>query len=85
MYKSNDGVIYSASDLVSFLECEHATSLDLVDLETPLPRAPVDDESALLHEKGLARENKYVTQLRERHDTFVDLSNVKSVHERIAA
>lgn len=29
----------SASDLVNFLECGHLTSLDLIDLDTPLPRA----------------------------------------------
>lgn len=85
MYKSSNGVTYSASDLVSFLECEHSTTLDLIDLETPLPRAPADDESALLHEKGLAHEHRYVTQLRERHRTFIDLSNVKPADERIGA
>ncbi len=85
MYKSKDTVVYSASDLVSFLECEHSTSLDLLDLQTRLPRAPDDEESALLHEKGLAHENRYVALLKATHGTFVDLSNVKPVDERIAS
>jgi predicted RecB family nuclease len=85
MYKSKNRIVYSASDLVSFLECEHSTSLDLMDLEAPLPRAPDDEGSALLHEKGLAHEKKYVAHLKASHGTFVDLSNVKQADERIAA
>jgi predicted RecB family nuclease len=85
MYKSKNRIVYSASDLVSFLECEHSTSLDLMDLEAPLPRAPDDEGSALLHEKGLAHEKKYVAHLKASHGTFVDLSNVKPADERIAA
>lgn len=83
MHKSNSGVIYSASDLVSFLECEHSTTLDRLDLETPLPRAPDDDESVLLQGKGLAHEKRYLEQLKARHRTVADLSSIESTDERI--
>lgn len=85
MYKSHQGIIYSASDLVAFLECEHSTTLDLLDLETPIVRAEVDDESALLHEKGLGHERRYLEELRGRHTAITDLSSVKSRDERIEA
>jgi hypothetical protein len=35
--KRDEEILYSASDLVNYLECEHLTALDLIDLETPLP------------------------------------------------
>lgn len=85
MYKSNNNIIYSASDLVGFLECEHSTTLDLVDLETPIARAKHDDESALLHDKGLAHEHRFVEQLRKQHASFVDLSAIKGVSARLDA
>ncbi|MBX5463751.1 MAG: TM0106 family RecB-like putative nuclease, partial [Steroidobacteraceae bacterium] len=83
MYKSKSGLVYSASDLVTFLECEHSTTLDLLELETPLPRAPDDDETVLLQEKGLAHEKQYLEQLKAQHGTFADLSSIKSIDERI--
>ena len=48
MQQTEDGLLYSASDLLNFLGCRHATFLDLIDLETPLPRA-VDDPQLRLH------------------------------------
>ena len=45
MQSWNGTTLYSASDLVGFLECEHSTTLALMDLATPLQRA-TDDESA---------------------------------------
>ena len=47
MQKIATEVLFSASDLVNFLDCEHLTALDLIDLATPLPR-PADDDTAIL-------------------------------------
>jgi uncharacterized protein len=60
-----DGVrLYSAGDLVGYLECRHLTTLSLTHLETPLKRA-VDDESAkLVQEMGFAHESAYLESLR---------------------
>lgn len=85
MYKSAQGIIYSASDLVAFLECEHSTTLDLLDLEQPIARASDDDESALLHAKGLSHERQYFDRLRSQHTSIADLSLVRPRDERIAA
>jgi hypothetical protein len=47
MQKIKGIIHYSASDVVNFLECEHLTSLDLINLETPLPQTEDDDEALL--------------------------------------
>jgi uncharacterized protein len=44
LQKHHGTTLFSAGDVVAFLECEHATTLALQDLETPLARAQ-DDES----------------------------------------
>jgi hypothetical protein len=46
MQTRNGTTLFSATDLVGFLECEHVTTLGLSDLVTPLQRAE-DDESAI--------------------------------------
>ncbi len=84
MHKSKGKILYSATDLVGFLECEHLTALDLLDLESPLPRAPEDEQVALIQQKGHDHERAYVEQLRARTSSFVDISERKGdVWERI--
>jgi uncharacterized protein len=56
--------IFSASDLVGFLECEHLTTLALTDLVTPLPRAEDDDSAVLVQEKGFAHESAFLASLK---------------------
>lgn len=84
MHNSNGKILYSATDLVGFLECEHLTTLDLLDLESPLPRAPEDEQVALIQQKGHDHERAYVEQLRSRTSSFVDISERRGdVGERI--
>lgn len=47
MQRSNGNIVFSASDLVTFVGCRHAAHLDLLNFETPLPKA-VDTEEMLL-------------------------------------
>ncbi|HPC33897.1 MAG TPA: hypothetical protein PLG94_17530 [Smithellaceae bacterium] len=52
-----NGIIhYSASDIVNFLDCVHLLTLNLINLETPLPKAEDDAEAMLYERKGLAHE-----------------------------
>lgn len=74
MQKIKDTIYYSASDIVNFLECEHLTTLDLINLETPLPQADDDDEAILYQQKGLAHEVAYVDHLRNSVSRLVDVS-----------
>lgn len=72
MQKTPSAILYSATDLVNFLECEHLTVLDLQNLETPLPKTEDDEQAKLIQDKGFAHEAAYVAKLREQHASFID-------------
>ena len=74
--------LFSASDLVNYLECEHLTALDLVNLETPLPRAAADEQVKLIQDKGYEHEAAYLADLRA---TTVDVVDVKIAGQSIEA
>ncbi len=73
MQKRDGGMLYSASDLVNYLECEHLTTLDLVDLDTPLPRSEDSDEAKLIQAKGFAHEAEFLAALRQKHERVIDI------------
>ncbi|SDC56410.1 TM0106 family RecB-like putative nuclease [Paraburkholderia lycopersici] len=79
--------IYSASDLVSFLECEYSTTLALIDLETPLPRNPADEQLALVQERGLKHEKAYLADLTASGKSIIDINAVagKDIRARVDA
>ena len=64
MQKRSGKTLFSAGDVVAFLECEHATTLALQDLETPLPRAEDDEQLELIQNKGFAHESGYLESLK---------------------
>ena len=78
MQKIKDMIYYSASDIVNFLECEHLTALDMINLETPLPQAEDDDEAILYQQKGIAHEGAYVAHLRNSVSCLVDVSGYRN-------
>jgi predicted RecB family nuclease len=65
--QSLDGVIvYSASDLVGYLECEHLTTLERAVFETDLKRPErLDPELEVLQRRGLEHEHRYLAHLQE--------------------
>lgn len=62
MQKIKGGIFFSASDLTNFLDCNHFTTLDLKNLETPLPKTE-DDQTKLIQEKGFQHEEQYLNKL----------------------
>lgn len=48
MMKQGTGLLLSASDIVNYLGCAHRTTLDLIDFETPLEKAPDDEQMELV-------------------------------------
>jgi len=74
MQKRDGGILFSASDIVNYLECEHLTTLDLVDLETPLPRSADSDEAKLIQDKGIAHEAEFLAALKRHHEHVIDIS-----------
>ncbi|APA84066.1 TM0106 family RecB-like putative nuclease [Paraburkholderia sprentiae WSM5005] len=87
MLQLNGARVYSASDVVSFLECEHSTTLALIDLVTPLPRNPEDEQLALVQERGLVHEKAYLATLTAQHRRVVDINKHagKSIQSRVEA
>ena len=77
MQKINGITLYSASDVVNFLDCEHLTTLDLINLETPLPQTEDDEETLLYQSKGIAHEAAYFDRLKEQSSSFADISEFK--------
>jgi uncharacterized protein len=64
MQKRGGRTLFSAGDVVAFLECEHATTLALTDLETPLPHAEDDESIELIQQKGFAHEAGFLSSLK---------------------
>ena len=49
---SSENILYSATDLVNFLQCEHLTALDRKNIKTPLKKAVDDEQAELIKRKG---------------------------------
>jgi len=77
MQKTQGTIYYSASDVVNFLDCEHLTTLDLINLETPLPKAEEDEETLLYMHKGIAHETSYLAHLQQQGLNIADISGFK--------
>src|SRR4029077_13162600 len=56
--------LFSATDLVGFLECEHITTLGLTDLVTPLARAQDDESAVLIQNEGYAHAAGFLAALK---------------------
>jgi uncharacterized protein len=70
--------LYSASDIVNFLECEHLTSLDLIHLQTPLQKTESDDQTKLIQEKGYAHEAAFEEALKQQYGSIVNIGEETS-------
>lgn len=65
--------VYSATDLVGFLECEHLTALERAALSGLVPRPVRDDpELAILQERGLEHEARFLAWLQAQGHEVVD-------------
>jgi uncharacterized protein len=74
MQRRNGTTLFSASDLVNFMGCTHATVLDLRQLRDPVELAFTDDEQArLLQEKGMEHERAYLDRLRAEGRSIVEI------------
>ncbi len=84
MQKRDGRLTLSASDLVNYLECEHLSSLDLYDLESPLPRAEDNEQMKLIQNKGFEHEAKYLSDLRNAGISVVDIKKPdQSIEEAV--
>jgi len=77
-------LLFSASDLVNFLGCRHATVLDRKHLEEPMQVAAEDPLLKLLQDKGIAHERQYLQSLRVDGKTVVEIPSQGSLLNRVA-
>lgn len=82
MQKCNGSTLFSASDLVNFMGCTHATFLDLRNLETPVEFPPEDEQAVLLQEKGLEHERAYLERLKAEGRTVVEIAGDTGVEQK---
>ena len=79
-------ILFSAADLLNFLDCEHHTFLDLIDLETPLPRTESSEELMLIQARGKDHESRYAQQLKINSSSFTDIEQAgNTLNEKVQA
>jgi predicted RecB family nuclease len=71
MQKVNGNLVYSASDLVNFLECQQITHLDLRNFDEKLEKTVAGEQAKLIQEKGIAHEKAFLTKLTQQHPNSV--------------
>jgi predicted RecB family nuclease len=77
-------VVYSASDLVGYLECEHLTTLERAAVNRLVPRPDrVDPELQVLQDRGLEHERRYLADLRDQGRTVVDGRHPRDSNDRL--
>ena len=81
----NGGLIFSATDLVNFLGCRHATYLDRRNLDEPMPLGEDDPLLALLQVKGIAHERRYLEKLKAEGHEVVEIAGRGELLDRHAA
>lgn len=76
---------YSATDLVNYLGCAHATFCDLRQLTPPVELPEDDEHAALLQEKGLEHEHAYLERLRREGRSFAEIPSDGTLEARVNA
>ena len=64
MKKFQSQILYSATDLVNFTQCEHRTTMDMMHLETPMEKAVDSEEMEFIQSRGYDHEHDYVNRLK---------------------
>src|SRR3546814_17868703 len=73
MQKRDEATLFSASDLVNFMGCTHATVLDIRQLDHPVEVGADDEQTQLLQEKGLEHERAYLERLRAEGRSIIEI------------
>src|SRR4051812_23126790 len=76
---------YSATDLVNYLGCTHATYCDLRQLVRPVALPKDDAHAQLLQEKGIEHERAYLARLRKEGRTIAEITDESSLPAKVAA
>ncbi len=75
-------LLYSPSDLVTFLECSHATYLDVQNLIEPLAGKKTDATRQLLRQRGIEHEQAYLQHLKDEGHHIWEIPAKRSLEAR---
>ena len=75
---NNKKILYSATDLVNFTQCEHRTTMDLINLESPMEKAPDSEELEFIQNRGYDHEHDYVKRLKRKTKSVVEINTKNS-------
>ena len=85
MKRSGGGILFSASDLMRFIGCAHATTLDLAHLSGSGPEPRTDsDDAALLQKQGDAHERRHLEKLVDEGRKVVEISRAGDLELGVA-
>ena len=79
---TDDQILYSPTDLVTFLSCHHASFLDNRALHEDLERSEESSTNQLLQKRGMEHEAAYLQHLREEGRNVVEIPKSSSLAER---
>jgi len=83
MQKIDGQPVYSASDLVGYLACEHLTALERAALEGLTVRPDLmDPELDVLRDRGKEHERRYLAELRAQGREVVEIASAGPAEER---
>jgi len=75
--------LYSPSDLVHFLSCNHSTVLDLKSFTEKMEKAEDSASNRLLQKKGLEHEAAYLARLKQEGKHIVEIPKEPKLPERV--
>jgi uncharacterized protein len=85
VFTESGRILFSATDLNAWLGCRHATFLDLQALNGgPQAEAADDPQLALIQQKGLEHERRYLEALRASGKNVVEIAKRGTLPERVA-
>lgn len=82
MQYSNDQILYSPTDFVTFLGCKHASFLDVKALSENIEKTAPSEISKLLSDKGLEHEANYLQHLKDKGKTVVEIPKGRDLQKR---
>ena len=78
----NAQILYSPSDLVTFLGCHHASFLDVKALSEDMDKAEASTTGQWLQQKGLEHEAAYLQQLKGEGKSVVEIPKDRNLQDR---
>ena len=75
--------LYSPTDLVRFLSCNHSTVLDLQNLNEEIKKAEESSTNKLLQRKGFEHEENYLERLKSEGKSIVEIPKEPNLEKRV--